>query len=188
MPHPNMSLLKGFSKPILDSYLGQLYLRTHLNSIHRMFYSPDDPSKLDRESRYKNVGVVADAVSSMQWVGPSFAFNEHDPPAGDLLSARLRAKYWGAQNITFRPFIRQILHFSAANSHPAEVEPPISEFRAEIDVPRIQPDDKVPSDLDPSLIEFAKKGIKALIESTRAFHGLGDKRPIITNVFGTAHA
>ena len=32
------------------------------------------------------------------------------------------------------------------------------------------------------------KGVKALIESTRAFHGVEDKRFIITNVFGTAHA
>lgn len=185
-----MSLLQGFSKPILDSYLGQLYLRTHLNSIHRMFYSPDDDHSESHgeTSKYKNVDVVADAVSNMQWVGPSFAFNEDDPPAGDILSARLRAKYWGAQNITFRPFLRQILHFSAAKSHPAEIAPPVSEFRAEINVPRIDPENTDPANLDPKIFEFAKKGIRALIESTRSFHGLGDKRPIITNVFGTAHA
>jgi hypothetical protein len=47
---------------------------------------------------------------------------------------------------------------------------------------------KKKGDIDPQVVELAKKGIKALIESTRAFHGLGDKRPIITNVFGTAHA
>lgn len=37
-------------------------------------------------------------------------------------------------------------------------------------------------------IEYAKKGIRALIESTRAFHGLPDKRFVVTNIFGTAHA
>ncbi|KGQ02537.1 hypothetical protein BBAD15_g12250 [Beauveria bassiana D1-5] len=47
-------------------------------------------------------------------------------------------------------------------------------FRAEVEAPQ--------------LLVFARKAINALIESTRAFHGLGEKRPIITNVFGTAHA
>ncbi len=84
--------------------------------------------------------------------------------------------------------MRQILHFSAAKSHPAEVEPPVSEFRADVNVPRIDPKNKDPANLDPKILDYAKKGIKALIESTRSFHGLGDKRPIITNVFGTAHA
>ncbi|GKU11591.1 unnamed protein product, partial [Fusarium langsethiae] len=52
----------------------------------------------------------------------------------------------------------------------------------------MHPKARTHGDIDPIVVELAKKGIKALIESTRAFHGLGDKRPIITNIFGTAHA
>lgn len=189
MPHPNMSLLEGFPKPVLDSYPGQLYLRTHLNSIHRMFYAPEDPSKPGQD-KFQNVELVADAVSGMHWVAPSFAFNEDDPPATDLLAARLRAKYWGAQVITYRPFIRQILQFShSINRHPSSPDPPTwSEFRVGVIAPSIQPGTKSLSDIDPGVIDLAKKGIKALVESTRAFHNLGDDRPIITSVFGTAHA
>ena len=44
------------------------------------------------------------------------------------------------------------------------------------------------SDIDEVVFENAKKGIDAVIKSTVAFHGLEDKRFIITNVFGTAHA
>ncbi|KAJ2961827.1 hypothetical protein NQ176_g10975 [Zarea fungicola] len=190
IPHPNMSLLEGFPKPVLDSYLGQLYLRTHLNSIHRMFYAPEDPTKGGRSSDipFKNVDFVSDAVSGMKWVGPSFAFKEDDPPASDILSARLRAKYWGAQVLTYRPFLRQMLQFSYVKNHPTTGQPPSSEFRAEVEAPRIDPQARNVADLDPHILVLAQKAIKALIESTRAFHGLGDKRPIITSVFGTAHA
>lgn len=191
MPHPNMSMLQGFPQNVLDSYPGQLYLRTHLNSIHRMFYSPEDPTRRQHtdEIKFKNVELVLEAVSSMVWVTPNFAFKEDDPPANDILSARLRAKYWGAQVITHRPFIRQLLQFSHNRKHPSSPNPPAtSEFRADIDVPRIAPQAKSSSEIDPELVRLAQKGIKALIESTRAFHNLGPGRPIITNVFGTAHA
>jgi hypothetical protein len=188
-----MSLLEGFNQRVLDSYPGQLYLRTHLNSIHRMFYAPEDTSKAGKagKGKFRNVVVVSDAVSGMHWVAPSFAFREDDPPADDILAARLRAKYWGAQVITYRPFIRQILQFSqfvknhASSPYLSSVS---SEFRQGVIAPLIHPKPRTHSDIDPQVIELAKKGIKALIESTRAFHGLREKRPIITNVFGTAHA
>lgn len=187
MPQPNMSLLQGFDQRVVDSYPAQLYLRTHLNSIHRMFYSPDDSSKPEK---LKNVRLVADGVSGMSWVPPSFRFNENDPPANDILSARLRAKYWGAQMITYRPFVRQILQWSyELKRHPESPHAGVlSEYRDGVIAPFIPPNVKKPSDLDRALIELARKGIYALIESTRSFHGLGEKRPIITNVFGTAHA
>jgi hypothetical protein len=189
MPHPNMSLLDGFEQNILDSYPGQLYLRTHLNSIHRMFYAPDDPAKAGHD-KFQNVELVADAVSGMNWVAPSFRFTEEDPPADNMLAARLRAKYWGAQTITYRPFIRQILQFShSLNHHPTSPNPPTgTEFRDGIIAPMIHPNTKSLGEIDSAVVELAKKGIKALVESTRSFHNLGDKRPIITNVFGTAHA
>ncbi|EXL39305.1 hypothetical protein FOCG_18076 [Fusarium oxysporum f. sp. radicis-lycopersici 26381] len=190
MPHPNMSLLEGFNQRTLDSYPGQLYLRTHLNSIHRMFYAPEDTAKPGKD-KFRNVGVVSDAVSGMHWVAHSFAFREDDPPADDILAARLRAKYWGAQVITYRPFIRQILQFShSIKNHVSSPNFPSvsSEFRQDVTAPVIHPKARTHGDIDPQVVELAKKGIKALIESTRAFHGLGDKRPIITNVFGTAHA
>jgi hypothetical protein len=182
MPPPNMSLVAGFSQRIFDSYLGQLYLRKHLNSIHRMFYSPDDSTKAETD-QFRSVNLVADSVSRMSWVAPSFAFQEDDPPADDILAARLRAKYWGAQTITYRPFIRQILQSSyLLEQHPG------TEFRDSVNAPVILSIAISHDGIEPGLLEFAKKGIKALIESTRSFHNLGEKRPIVTNVFGTAHA
>lgn len=197
MPHPNMSLLHDYDQRILDSYPGQLYLRTHLNSIHRMFYAPDIGAdkksysgKDTYDEKFKNVDLVVDAVSSMGWVAPSMVFSEDDEPANDILAARLRAKYWGAQTLTYRPFIRQILQFShSMKNHPSSPNlPGTTEFRQGIVAPVIHPNTRNPSEIDPQIIELASKGIRALIESTRAFHNLPEGRPIITNVFGTAHA
>ncbi|KAG6122998.1 hypothetical protein E4U14_002370 [Claviceps sp. LM454 group G7] len=195
MPPPNMSMLQGFDQKVLDSYPAQLYLRTHLNCIHRMFYAPDkhprdhDPGELD--PKFNNVGSVADAVSDMKWVAASFAFKEEDPPSEDLLTARLRAKYWGAQVITYRPFIRQILHWTDSMKNNNSTSPAgfaISEFRQGVAAPVIDPSTRSPTEIPEAVKEYAKRGIKALIESTRALHNVGPDRPIITNVFGTAHA
>lgn len=189
MPHPNMSLLDDVDQRVLDSYPGQLYLRTHLNSIHRLFYSPEDPldPNKQRENKLKGVELVARAVLGMDWVAPRYAFNEDDPPADDILSARLRGKYWGAQVITYRPFVRMILEFNhGRKNHPSS--PHMTVFREGYVYSQIASGARSMSDIDPKVVELARRGIKALVESTRAFHGLGEKRPIITNVFGTAHA
>jgi hypothetical protein len=126
----------------------------------------------------------------MQFVPPEFKFEHSDPPAPDILSARLRAKYWGAQVITHRPFIRQILEFNH-KAKSESFESPLStysEFRSDVMVPAIGADARTPGDIPQQVIEYAAKGILALIESTRAFHNVEVKQFIITNVFGTAHA
>lgn len=184
MPHPNMSLLEGFPQRVLDSYPGQLYMRTHLNSIHRMFYSPkEDESILDQAAKLRDVQLVSDAVAGMHWVAPSFAFKEQDEPARDILSARLRAKYWGAQMITYRPFIRYIMQLS--RSTPRDEVP---EVKPSKNIPRMPRYQYSVAKLYTALLQCGERGIFALMESTKAFHGLGEERPIITNVFGTAHA
>jgi hypothetical protein len=38
-----------------------------------------------------------------------YSWNDGDPPASDLLNARLRAKYYGAAYIILRPYIRHAL-------------------------------------------------------------------------------
>ncbi|KAK3934398.1 hypothetical protein QBC46DRAFT_347675 [Diplogelasinospora grovesii] len=183
MPYPNVNLARdlGFDDNVLQSYLAQLYLRKTLNQIHQMLYNPDNPLPLEAPAGTptNNIEYIQNLLD-MQFVPPKFMFKHSDPPAQDILSARLRAKYWGAQVITYRPFIRQILEFSPL--------PTYSEFRSDVTVPANGADARTPGDIPQQVIEYAVKGIRALIESTRAFHNVEDKRFIITNVFGTAHA
>lgn len=135
---------------------------------------------------------MEDALDSFHANLPAcLKWNEHDPPAdNDILDARLRAKQYGAQVITYRPFILKILEFHDGG-HANGVFP--------IKMPaglRNAPTTALanafynPSENDPrsaQYLEYAQKGIRALINSTRAFWGMKG-RLIVTNVWGTVTA
>ncbi|RBR08340.1 uncharacterized protein FIESC28_10286 [Fusarium coffeatum] len=142
-----------------------------------MFYALEDPAKAGKD-KFRNVEVISDAISGMHWVAPNFAFREDDPPTDDILAAKLRTKYWGAQ------FSHSIKNHASSPNFPSVS----SGFRENVTAPMIHPKARTIGDVDPQVVELAKKGIKPLIESTGAFLGWGDRRPIITNIFGTAHA
>lgn len=169
---------------IIESYQAQLYLRKHLNRIHGVVYKGDNP-KVDLQSTLHEVDDAQRRVESMVWVGPAYKFNEDDKPAEDILSARLRAKYWGAQVITYRPCIKLILDLSFELRH--REAGPAGQMAQTIEELSDDVKNEV-SMLGPEVWLHARKGVRALVESTQAFHGLGKKRPIITNVYGTAHA
>lgn len=193
MPYPNLALAKthGFDGRVLSSYLAQLYLRKSLNSIHGMLYNPDKEVNLANPGGAPGGDVLEYIENSldMRFVPQEFKFRPEDPPAKDILSARLRAKYWGAQVITYRHFVREILDFNFKKNRSSEPRGPVlGGFRSGINVPMISPNAKTMNDISLEFIECARKGVKALIESTRAFHGLEEKRFIVTNVFGTSHA
>lgn len=132
----------------------------------------------------------------MQW-------EEDDPPATDILNARLRAKYYGAKVITYRPALLKILE----HSHSLKPKPPKGtsgksdettpekyqeEFRPGVEVlPPMHHGATRMEEIDPRIHQYAGDCIRALIKSTTAFHGMGDpgkKRLMVTNVWGTAHA
>jgi hypothetical protein len=187
MPYPNINLARDleFSQVVLESYLAQLYLRKHLNQIHGMLYDPDNPLQGELATPGINIiQYIQTSLDPLRWVPPEFHFQPNDPPAGDILSARLRAKWWGAQVITYRPFVRQILELNYIKHMSNDSVMPASDFRSDVVVPVIGPDYEIPD----KLYGYAVKGVKALIESTRAFHGLKEKRYVVTNIFGTAHA
>lgn len=176
---------KEYVTGLVESYAAQLYLRKHLNQIHRMIYSENNPSSADLQSTLRNLNEAQRRVETMEWVAENFRFNTDDPPADNILSARLRAKFYGAQVITYRPCIKMILELSfnlrreAAGSTGQMVQT-LEEVPRDI-VRKVEA-------LGHEVWNHARKGVRALVQSTQAFHGLGDKRPIITNVFGTAHA
>ena len=108
MPYPNDRLARehGFPEDVLQSYHGQLYLRNRLNEIHKNLYdarrsAQDSPSYAKQET----IEILVQSLDDYRWMPRSFEFNESDPPASDILAARLRANYWGGRVIAFRPFI-----------------------------------------------------------------------------------
>ncbi|RAL66102.1 hypothetical protein DID88_005760 [Monilinia fructigena] len=71
----------------------------------------------------------------------------------------MRAKYYGAQVITYRNFVLKILEHSHAVETSNTAERGLDDFRNGIEA-----------------LIYAKNGIQALVNSTRAFHGLGEGR------------
>lgn len=183
IPLPNMVVLHnelGFSEEVVNSYMAQLWLRKRLNEISGQLYNPK--YRLELDARLKITNTIEEMLADKHVWARDFAFNVNDPPGEDILHARFRAKFWGANVLTYRPYIENILRWSHAVRHPEEYR---DKAYNSLSVPS---DVTTPSDIPQVVMDYACKGIKVLFKSTEAFHGLRDKRFIITNVFGTAHA
>jgi hypothetical protein len=145
-----------------------------------------------REPKYfPTIEAVQQSLDSIPVWAPNMRWDENDPPASDILGARLRAKFYGAQNITYRHFVLKILDHSASKGNNMPSDTVNTEFVDGIQVPNIIKGVKGMEGIDSKVLEYASLCIKALINSTTAFHGLGDPgsdRLIVTNIWGTAHA
>ncbi|KAF7933744.1 uncharacterized protein EAE98_003453 [Botrytis deweyae] len=196
MPSPNIveAVKEGFDQMVLLSYQGQLYLRKHLNQLHNMFYKPDNdsqfPSVYTRHdpNHFESIATAEEFLYRWKEAGGTSTWQENDPPASDILTARMRAKYYGAQVITYRNFVLKILEHSHAVSTSNSVERASDDFRNGIEVPSINKHATSAEEIDEKALAYAKNGIQALVNSTRAFHGLGEGRLFVTNPWGTAHA
>ncbi|KAI7910407.1 hypothetical protein M0657_011385 [Pyricularia oryzae] len=175
MPTPNLKHMIecGIDQRVVYGYHAQIWLRKTLNKAHTALYGP----KSEREG-YILIDLVKILYSNLTdsedlwWPN----FHDHDPqtPADNILDARLRAKYWGAMNITCRPVIKSILMRDCQGMQEGlDMTDPLNEL--------LDPNDK-------TVLALAKRGINALVHSTKAFHNLAERRYIVTNIFGTAQA
>jgi hypothetical protein len=191
LPYPDLIVLRerlGFSDAVVYSYAAQLYLRKRLNKITGSLYDPNN--KPNAEMQKEVLAEIEEDLgeNSTLWLG-EYNFDRNGPPAKDILAARIRAKFWGANVITYRPSIKAVLEMGHKRSNTSSEDP-------ERAIPSEdgggwatgRSDARNPSVIDQVVFENAKKGIDAVIKSTMAFHSLEDRRFIITNVFGTAHA
>lgn len=223
MPGPNLraaSELDGFEPLVMESYSAQLFLRKHLNLLHNMFYRPlggfsstrvvilanlkslagdgtPHPAQDAQAQSFPTIKACEENLELVSVWAPNMTWNAGDPPATDILRARLRAKFYGAQVITYRPFLLKILnYFNQEKNHERDTlnhgEQMPSEYKASIEVPTIGPNATRIEDFNGTkILEYAKNCVIALINSTTAFHGLGnpsEQRFIVTNIWGTAHA
>ena len=233
MPTPNLKVageVHKFDPVILESYMAQLFLRKHLNTLHGLLYKPKDgengEGKLilrtfsrhirpltrrpepEPKAKKKNAPTDSKTIDMLEssikvssvWAGTLVWDGETGDRSNLFLHARLRAKYHGARVITYRPFLLEILEFSAKLSSvndptqaidptQAVVSPPLYVSRAP--APTISADATCPADIPQTTMEFAKKGLLALRYSTEAFWDVIDtrnKRLLVTNIWGTAHA
>ncbi|KAI6463129.1 hypothetical protein MCOR16_009094 [Pyricularia oryzae] len=149
IPTPNLQHMIecGIDKRVAYSYYAQLWLRKTLNKAHTALYGPK--SERERCTLISLVKILHSNLTeseSLWWP----KFHDHDPqtPADNILDARLRAKYWGAMNITCRPVIKSILMRDYQMQEGLDMTDPLNEL------------------LDPknqTVLEIAERGINALV-------------------------
>jgi hypothetical protein len=140
-------------------------------------------------------------------------WEDDDPPASDINTARLRAKYYGARYIFYRPLLHFALHQEASTvvdsphypgsqpgpqsqqvfpslSHPQHTGmlrwPSDTSASGQSTDAAIYPGNTLDR-LHPKVQKACKNCIDSAILSTEAFDGIKG-RLIVTNIFGTAHA
>lgn len=160
-------------KDVMISYSAQLQLRVLLNRIHWALYNVEQAgwsTKACAELDYQLAAWRGGLPEDYRW-------SDTDPPSPDINAACMRAKYYGASYLIHRPFLHDALHPIQPNgtSNPA------------VQQRSFPPASVKPVEVTPEVYEASKKCVEAAIQSTIAFDGV-HKRPIVTNIFGTAHA
>lgn len=179
------------NRKIEHHYLGQLYLRKRLNEMHANLYgkslsllAKDDLVEVLEKNEaaldsWKEMSVKMN-VSIEQWT-------DDDEPSSDLLTARLRAKYYGARYIALRPFLDYALHAMDQNKAGRSLEEVTIDTQGRQRYSELALFEAI-STMRPSVIrEKVKTCIRSAIQSTVAFDRV-EGRLTVTNIVGTAHA
>lgn len=191
IPHPNLPLAvkEGIDGGVMYHYSTQLFLRKHLNALSNQFYRPP---AYDQEIPSPDIKDLKLSVDSMEQARELFlTWEDGEPPATELLEARKRAKFYGARVITYRTFVLQILERNSSKSAKFGEGTILERFRSSVGAPSVNSMATNMEELQPKVQEYIKMCLHALVQSTTAFHGLGDPgkdRIIVTNIWGTAHA
>ncbi|KAL4942013.1 hypothetical protein BDV06DRAFT_222571 [Aspergillus oleicola] len=185
-------------------YSAQTHLRKILNRVHRDLYKvekqgQDRWSSSVQETLSMNLDLWRSALpTEMRWM-------DDDPPSDDINVARMRAKYWGARYIIHRPLLYHALHYAGPESPPIDSPIAYNDYgpmpqqaspqapgmtRASSDMSYSQGANgtrKSHRDLPMKLRRACLVCVQSAIKSTEAFDGIKG-RPVVTNIFGTAHA
>ena len=169
-------------------YTAQMWLRKRLNQVHRQLYGADclNQPLVEVQATLQSHEAILDGWRAM--LPEALSWKNSDPPASGILSARLRAKYWGARYVINRPYLDYALHIMPHVQEGQSVE------EVALDAHH-NPRDKAEIHLFKA-IELMGEGevwaacrrcIEAAMQSTVAFDGVPD-RLVVTNIHGTAHA
>jgi hypothetical protein len=198
-------------------YSAQIHLRKVLNRVHTDLYKAERHNSKERRTTWSTKVQEALSFNLEQWrsgLPAIMTWKDGDPLPRDINIARMRAKYYGARYIIHRPLLHHALHpMLPKPSNPAPAESPARSVVSSSQSPslgHIQQADSMErwssdmgppgralsvseqpppalKELDQKVLEACVICIEAAYNSTVAFDGV-EGRPIITNIFGTAHA
>ena len=210
--HPKGVTLGDWTNPqqneMMIYYSAQVQLRVILNRVHSLLYQMEktNPKHAGWSTRWCR--ELDHQLESWRSILPAeYQWSDSDPPSSDINAARMRAKYYGARYLIHRPFLHHALHpishqnmpntqlsespstGSTQTSHHASMpDTPTTAHQSirrgsRMGPPRLLNIDRI----DKQVLQASEICVKAAIQSTIAFDGV-HKRPIVTNIFGTAHA
>lgn len=173
---------------IVIHFTAQSFLRKRLNLVHGQLYGFDclDQSPTEVQATLDGHQMILDGwrerlPKNLQW-------NDWDPPSSHVLSARLQAKYWGAQYVVTRPFLDYALHILPHIRDGRSVEEAAldasgnARSMAEINIFKA-----IHRMGEEQIWRACQRCLEAASHSTTAFDGISG-RLIVTNIHGTAHA
>ncbi|KAK6360604.1 hypothetical protein TWF730_006741 [Orbilia blumenaviensis] len=182
-------------------FMAQYHIRKILNQVHSELY------KVSSASSLKTAGVLMQDLEDWRKTLPeALQWEDTDPPAEDINAARLRAKYYGAKYVINRPFVEHFIHNRTSNTNPALMAPgamtspamsmsslsqssPPTSAHTPIGLDNRR-GSMVTDEIREKFLDPCRTCLEAAVKSTSAFHGFdaNSNRPILTNIFGTAHA
>ncbi|CEL01496.1 hypothetical protein ASPCAL01078 [Aspergillus calidoustus] len=199
-----ISLPNDISAPntmMMFFYHAQIHLRKILNRIHTDLYKVEKRGQTRwsiniQEVLNMNLSLWRSSLpNEMRW-------HDKDLPSTDINVARMRAKYYGARYIIHRPLLYHALHYMGpkTSDSPAVLGAPSTSpyDQPAVDMTRISSDLGGGPRLDQKRVQTyrelpqkfrhsCKTCVDAAIASTEAFDRV-QGRPVVTNIFGTAHA
>ncbi|KAL8733456.1 MAG: hypothetical protein Q9166_002082 [cf. Caloplaca sp. 2 TL-2023] len=188
------------NQTIMWYYSGQIHIRNMLNDIQSELYPPEDKERAVRGTALRDhFDSRLRAWRELLPIG--LQWSDNDPPSSDINTARLRAKYYGAQYIIHRPFLRHALdnNMDFQESPSPHVNVVSHQHRSSSISPQAM--ERKNSNMGPpgqtakekihqaEILHSARTCVAAAIQSTEAFDNIINRqRLIVTNIFGTAHA
>ncbi|KAF3169811.1 hypothetical protein TWF225_004694 [Orbilia oligospora] len=182
-------------------FMAQYHIRKILNQVHSELY------KVSSANSLKTAGLLMEDLEAWRrTLPPPLQWKDSDPPAEDINAARLRAKYYGAKYVINRPFVEHFIHNRTSNTNPALIAPgamtspamslsslsqssPPTSAHTPIGLDNRR-GSTVTDEIREKFLDPCRTCLEAAVKSTYAFHGFDatENRPILTNIFGTAHA
>ncbi|PIG81835.1 hypothetical protein AARAC_011562 [Aspergillus arachidicola] len=200
------------STMIMFFYSAQIYLRKILNCVLTDLHKADKQN-LTHWSLHIQEALNTNLESWRNSLPPAMKWKDTDSPSKDINVARMRAMYYDARYIIHRPLLYYALHhyrqvdlYASSDSLPTKVTA-MTTFKPQNLTSSLNHDQSVtnlaqlssgkyPSpgltriahrDLPIKLRRACTVCIESAILSTKAFDGI-EGRPVVTNIFGTAHA
>ncbi|KAB8212798.1 hypothetical protein BDV33DRAFT_231553 [Aspergillus novoparasiticus] len=200
------------STKMMFYYSSQIHLRKLLNHVHTDLYKGEKQGQTQWSSQVQEI-LSANLECWRNSLPEMMKWKDTDPPSDEINVARMRAKYYGARYIIHRPLLYHALHrygqldprtssdgpsteaTATATSESQQASPSAHHGQGATDMAglssNIGPASRAAGvayrDLPKKLQRACKVCIDSAILSTVAFDRIKG-RPVVTNIFGTAHA